>query len=90
MNEFSVEKHGTNIVAIRTKDFVVKLEYDFTIKGFRELSPYEVTKTYFWKKKVYNRDLPLNRHRYYKLLSQIPTTVWDIAYTLFTTTNGDS
>lgn len=83
MNEFSVEKHGTNIVAIRTKDFVVKLEYDFDLKGFREFSAYEVTKTYCYHNKIYHRDLPINRRRYYKLLSKIPTNVWAVAYALF-------
>lgn len=83
MNEFSVEKHGTNIATIRTKDFTVKLEYDFVIKGFREFSNYLVTKTYCYHNKIYHRDLPINRRRYYKLLSQIPATVWTVAYSLF-------
>ena len=82
---YKVYKDGINLAFFYNNEnrAVVALEWDFGLKGFRELSDYEMCKTYVYHDRYYKRDKPGNRSRYYKILAEIPPEVWEKAYTLF-------
>lgn len=82
---WEIEKLSHNIVIFWAdkRNYMVMLEYDFDIGGLREFSDYLVTKSYMYNGRSYNRDLPVNRRRYYRLLSMIPDEVWEKAYNLY-------
>ena len=82
---YNVYKHGVNLAFFYNNEnqSVVALEYDFDLKGFRELSDYLMCKTYIYHDRYYQRDKPGNRSRYYRLLAEIPPEVWEKAYSLF-------
>ena len=84
-NEWTTEKIGCNLIVFRNenKGIAVFLEYDFNIKGFRELSEYLICNKYCYHNIQYNRNLPQNRYRYYRILSMIPIKTWQKAYELF-------
>ena len=83
--QWTVEKLGCNLVVFRNeKDSIsVCLEYDFNISGFIELSKHKQCNRYCYHNRYYNRNLPENRYRYYRILSMIPIKIWRDAYNLF-------
>ena len=82
---YNIYLNGINVVSFYDKENKnsVTLEYDFNLKGFRELSDYLMCKNYVYHDRYYDRDKPANRTRYYRLLAEIPPEVWEKAYTLF-------
>ena len=82
---YNIYLNGINVVSFYDKENKnsVTLEYDFDLKGFRELSDHEMCKTYVYHDRCYKRDKPANRTRYYRLLAEIPPEVWEKAYNLF-------
>ena len=72
--DWKFEKIGLNICCFYTekrKD-IVKLEYDFDLKGYIIYSDYAITKHFTTNGRCYDRTKPGNISRYYRICSDLP------------------